>query len=82
MELKVELQFYRDNLDEWLAHHAGKYVLIKEQELGGFFDSAESAFSEGAVRWGNTPFLVRKVAAEEEVEQSPALMFGLIHANF
>ena len=82
MALEVELNYFRENLGEWLKHYSGKYALVRVKELAGFFDTAESAFSTGVGKWGNVPFLVRKVTAEDEIEQSPALAFGLIHADF
>lgn len=81
MPLEMELGFFNENRADWLKHHQGKYVVILQRELGGFFDNAEAAFVAGLERWGNVPFLLKKVVDEETVEQIPALVYGFTHAG-
>ena len=58
MALDAELKVFNDNRDAWLKHHANKFVLVKENEIAGFFDSAETAFVEGIERWGNVSLIL------------------------
>lgn len=81
MALDAELKVFDNSRDEWLKHHANKFVLIRGSEVAGFFDSAETAFVEGIERWGNVSFLIKKVAQNEPPERLPALMYGLIDGN-
>ena len=79
--LSRELDFFAKHKAEWLARQEGKYVLIKGDELGGFFDNAEAAFENGVDRWGNVPMLIKRVLPTDPVESSPALRFGLINVH-
>ncbi|MFB3880551.1 MAG: hypothetical protein ACE149_04770 [Armatimonadota bacterium] len=79
--LKDELAFYERNKPEFLLEHEGKFVLIKDSQLIGVFESAEQAYAEGLDKLGNVPFLIKQVAREEAVESIPALHLGLIRAH-
>ena len=81
MKLDAELKLFGERLDEWLDRHKGKYVLIKNDDVAGFFDSAETAFENGVDRWGNVPMLIKKVVEHEPVEHAPALHFGLLNVH-
>ena len=81
MVLEKELQVFETRKTDWLKHHEGKYALVRDEEVVGFFDTAEAAYIEGVGKWGNMPFLVKQILEEEVVEQSPALMCGLLHAH-
>ena len=79
--LDSELEYYDAHLHEWLPEHRGKFVLIKGDSLVGFFASEEEAYEDGLRHFGNQPFLIRRVAAEEEVVHLPALLLGLTDAR-
>jgi hypothetical protein len=79
--LKHELAFYECKKPEFLLAYEGKFVLIKDSQLLGVFDSAEQAYAEGLSKLGNVPFLIKQVAKEEPIESIPALHFGLIRAH-
>ncbi len=81
MQLDIELKFFDQKRKELLAHHQGKFALIKEQALIDVFDSAEAAFVTGVQRFGNVPFLVKQILSEDPVEHLPALIYGLTHAS-
>jgi hypothetical protein len=55
---------------------------VKGEALIGVFDSDNTAVTEGIQRFGLDPFLVRNVAETEEAIRIPALMFGLLYANY
>jgi hypothetical protein len=80
--LEQERQYFSEHRAELLAQHVGRFVVIKENELIGSFNTIEEALAEGAKRFGLTPFLVRQVTAAEEKEINiPALTLGILRAD-
>lgn len=80
--LNKEREYYSENLSLWLARYPGKFVLVKERELIGAFDTMDEALAEGARRFGLASFLVRRVQQAPEEVVVPALTLGLLRANF
>lgn len=81
VELEKELNFFESKKKEWLRNYKDKFVLIKGEELIDVFNTLEDAYKEGVKRYGNQPFLIKRVTEEEEIETLPALMSGIIHAH-
>ncbi len=79
--LKKEVQTFKAHKKEFLSKSKGKYVLIKNSEIIGFFDNAENAYREGLKKFGNVPFLIRQIAEKEPVVYIPALTLGILHAH-
>lgn len=69
-----EIATYKSRLPELLAHE-GKYVLIKGDQVIGFFDDSQAARREGRRRFGLVPLLVKKIAAIEPVIYIPNVAF-------
>ena len=66
--LSTELDYYSGHKEEWLSKQAGKYVLIKERNVVGFYSSFQDAFRAGAVKYGlETDFLVKQIVEREPV---------------
>jgi hypothetical protein len=68
MVLEPELETYDQHKEELLGTAAGKWVLIRGQEIAGTFDTQDDAISEGYRRFGNVPFLVKQILAHEAPE--------------
>jgi hypothetical protein len=81
MELEKELHYFNERRDEFLAHYEGQHVLIKGDEFAGAFTTEEEAYGAGIDRFGNEPFLIKKVTKEEEMVHLPAYTLGLIYAR-
>jgi hypothetical protein len=81
MPLEKELALYEKMKAELLKACDGKFVLIHGEEFCGAFDNAENAYGEGVKRFGQEPFLIKKVATQDEVYRNQALSLGLIHAR-
>lgn len=81
MTLEKELKYFEEHKDELLKHYEGQFVLIKDDQLVGAFTTEEEAYQAGLEKFGNQPFLIKKVTKEEEVVQLPALTLGLLHAD-
>ncbi len=66
MALEQELATYRKNINDW-TEHEGQYVLIKGDQVIGFFSSYDDAIRDGYARFKLEPFLVKGVSALEQV---------------
>jgi hypothetical protein len=69
-EIAQEIATYRVRLPELLAHE-GEFVLIKGDQVIGFFEDFSAALREGYRRFGLVPLLVKKIAAVEPVIYIP-----------
>lgn len=81
MALDVELAFFEESRRDWLNQHRGKFAVVKDETLLGFYDTPELALQAGLREWGHTSFLIKPVLPSDPVEQIPALVHGLIHAH-
>lgn len=81
MQLQEELQYFGSIKEDLLKHHNGKFALIKGSELIDTFTTWGEAFNAGVERLGNVAFLIKRVQAEEENVQFPALVVGAISAR-
>jgi hypothetical protein len=80
--LETEREFYSEKLADWLNQYPGKFVLIKEKEMVGAFDTEDEAVAEGARRFGLQPYLVRRIQKQKQTEvTAPALTLGILRAN-
>lgn len=79
--LEQERQFYSVHASDWEKTHPGKFVVVKGEALVGFFDSIDEALATGGSQFGLTSFLVRRVGANVEAVQVPALTLGLLRAD-
>jgi hypothetical protein len=66
--LAVELEHYAVHKSEWLAKQSGKYVVIKDSNVLGFYSTFEAAYRAGAGAYGiDTDFLVKQIVEHEPV---------------
>lgn len=68
IELKAEIETFeteRDNLVK--SGNTGKFVVIKGSEIFDVFNTYEDALRQGLKKYGNVPFLVKEVAAFEQI---------------
>jgi hypothetical protein len=66
MVLDQELETFRRELPRMLAEHPGEYVLIRGDQVAGFWPDEDSAYDAGCDAFGLEPFLVKKVQAHEQ----------------
>ena len=59
--LARELKTFLTHQPEWLVTARDKYVLIKDEEVIGFYDRQEEAFTEGYRRFRRQPFMVQRI---------------------
>jgi len=79
--LQDELDTYARHEEEFKKTALGKFVVIKDSEVVGFFDDLDSALIEGTRRFGLEPYLVRKIGEPIETLNIPALTLGLLGAH-
>ena len=63
--LDKELDTYRSHKAELVGSSENKFVLIHGDEIVGTFDTPGDAIQEGYGKFGNVPFLVKRI---EQVE--------------
>lgn len=68
--LQREAAVFAAHIDEWRQAHLGETVLIKGDDVIGFFPSIELAFREGTSRFSLEPFLVRQIVPTDVVNVS------------
>lgn len=78
--LDAELAFFEAHRKEWVKDHAGEFALIKGEDYS-FHDSDEAAYRAGIDKWGDEAMLIKRVLPEDIVEESPALLYGLLNAS-
>lgn len=71
--LNREAELFNEHLEEWRQSHVGQFVLIKADEVLGFFPSLDEAFAEGTQRFGLEPFFVKQIVPRDAVNVS---LFG------
>ncbi|MFB6272799.1 MAG: hypothetical protein ABEL51_07910 [Salinibacter sp.] len=80
--LDDELGYFEAHKDELVEHYEGQFVLIKDNELIQAFSTEKEAYEAGIARFGNEPFLIKRVVREDEpVAHYPALSLGVLNAG-
>jgi len=74
--LKKELETYKKHKDELVKESEGKYVLIKGSEIINIFKSEEDAIKMGISKFGNDPFLVKKIERIEHIHNFTSNLIG------
>ncbi len=71
VSLAREQAVYEANLTGWLSGHEGEYVLIKGDQVAGFYESRDEALTAGYSRFGIGPLFVKQVWPSEPVHHIP-----------
>ena len=66
VNLKRELEYYIAHQDELVAHYNGRYVVIKNAEVIGVYDSEIQAVQETAKHHQLGTFMVQKCEPGQE----------------
>lgn len=63
-----EQKLYENRKRQWLNEHAGEFVLIKGDQLVGFYPEYEDALRVGLKQFGlRVSFFIKQVCAQEPV---------------
>jgi hypothetical protein len=66
MALERELAVYNEHLIDLLANE-GKYILIRNEEISGPFETYDDALEAGYAKYGLVPFLVKQILRVEPI---------------
>ena len=77
--LAEEKAYLRANLEALSQRYPGKYLLIKNNEVYGGYETFEQGVDVGVDLFGSGPFLVRSVLHPDDLEAPsiPALAIGV-----
>ena len=64
--LQKEVNTYRRLLPDFLQTHEGEYVLIKGENVIGFWADQDAAITEGERLFPRQPILVKKILRHEK----------------
>lgn len=65
--LDKELATFERHKERLLAESAGKYALIRDDQLEGVWDTYEDALKTGYSRFGLEPFLVKRIVGLDSI---------------
>ena len=65
-----EAEVFGEHLEGWRQSHLGQFVLIRGDEVFGFFPTVDAAFSTGTQRFGLAPFFVKQIVPRDVVNVS------------
>ena len=68
--LDREERVFSEHVDEWRKTHLGEFVLIKGDDVIGFYPSLEQAFRAGTRTFGLELFSVRQIVPTDIVNVS------------
>ncbi len=60
-----DFEFFESQLAELLKEHRNQFVLIKDQQIHGFYSNVEQALKAGYEKFGNVHFLIQEVTDEK-----------------
>jgi len=76
--LDTERQFFHEKREDFLRKFPGKFVVVKDRQVLGAYESIEEALGAGARVYGVTSVLVRRTEKQPEHVSIPALTLGLL----
>jgi hypothetical protein len=65
--LAQELQLFQKHVQEWREQHLGQFVLIKGNEIVGFYQSLDEAFRAGSGKYGLDEFFIHQIVPDQQV---------------
>jgi hypothetical protein len=65
-----EREIFEAHLEEWRRSHLGEFVVLKGDEIVGFYPTLERAFGTGTRRFGLEPFFVHQIVPVDTVNVS------------
>ncbi len=72
--LSAEVNAYEAMKPELVSKYEGRFVLFKQHDLLGVYDSFASAFEAGVQKLGNVPMLIKQVERVETVVEVPTVI--------
>jgi hypothetical protein len=79
--LETERDYFDKHRDALLRQYPGKFVVIKEEQLLGSYDTIQEALGAGAREFGMVSFLVKRTDEVPQDVSIPALTLGILRAD-
>jgi hypothetical protein len=79
--LETERDYFDKHRDDLLRQYPGKFVVIKEEQLLGSYDTIQDALAAGAREFGMVSFLVKRTDEAPQEVSIPALTLGILRAD-
>lgn len=77
----AENKAFESRKAELLRLCLGKFAVFKGEDFGGVYDTVYAAYEAGLSKYGNVPFLIRRVVETEQPPQAPAYCLGLLRLD-
>ena len=77
--LRAEIAAYQQQVEDLQKHHAGKFVIFRDGELQGVFDTFDAAGREAIRLFGDGPYLIRQVGPARVMPLPASVAFRPIH---
>ena len=81
MSIHEEIAAFESMKDQLIAHHFGKYVIFKNQQLIGCFDTFDAAAREAIKLFGTGPYLIRQVIEQPVMSMPASVAYRVLHAT-
>ena len=65
MDLKNEYKFFNDNIDALIEKYSNKYIIIKDDDIKGDFDSFDRAYEAAIKKYELGSFLIQHCNKDE-----------------
>jgi hypothetical protein len=75
--LEIEVKTYERHRDHLLGTAEGKFVLIRNDQVIGVYDSKMDAIAQGYQQFGNVPFLVKHIVKVEAPQNFTSNLLGV-----
>ena len=79
--LETEICLFNEKIDSLVKESLGKYVLIKESNIIGVFESFDESITNATRLFGLDSYLLREIRNNYEKVSIPALTIGVLNAN-
>jgi dTDP-4-dehydrorhamnose 3,5-epimerase-like enzyme len=76
MSLEKEQSLFEQKKGDFLKHHEGQFVLIKEGQVHGFFPTEHEAFDKGIELFGPQDMFIKQILKDEPKTFIPAFSAG------
>lgn len=81
MSLKENIAAYDQTKDDLELEHFGKWVVFHDGEKAGLYESFQEAAADAVARFGNGPYLIRKIGDPPVVRLPASLLYQPVNAS-
>lgn len=78
--LTENIVFYDEHRPELEADHFGKWILVHDRRIEGFFEDFQAAAADAVRRFGRGPYLIRQIGAPSAALPASVMFGPLTHA--